>query len=50
MLSRLAAMAGIACENVTRILNDWERRKLMSRPSGYYRLEDKARLEPQVKL
>ena len=45
-----AAMAGIARENVTRILNDWERRKLMSRPSGYYCLEDKAQLERQVKL
>ena len=46
----LAAMAGIARENVTRILNDWERRKLMSRLSGYYCLEDKAQLEDQVEL
>jgi CRP-like cAMP-binding protein len=46
----LAAMAGIARENVTRILNDWERRKLTSRLSGYYCLEDKAQLERQVKL
>jgi CRP-like cAMP-binding protein len=46
----LAAMAGIARENVTRILNDWERRKLMSRPSGYYCLEDKKQLERQLKL
>jgi CRP/FNR family transcriptional regulator, cyclic AMP receptor protein len=46
----LAAMVGIARENVTRILNDWQRRKLMSRPSGYYCLEDKAQLERQVKL
>ena len=43
-------MAGIARENVTRILNDWQRRKLMSRLSGYYCLEDKAQLERQVKL
>ena len=48
--SDLAAMAGIARENVTRILNDWERRKLTSRLSGYYCLEDKAQLEHQVKL
>jgi CRP-like cAMP-binding protein len=34
----LAAMAGIARENVTRILNEWERRKLVSRLSGYYSL------------
>jgi CRP/FNR family transcriptional regulator, cyclic AMP receptor protein len=46
----LAAMAGIARENVTRILNDWQRRKLMSRPSGYYCLENKTQLERQVKL
>jgi CRP-like cAMP-binding protein len=29
--SDLAAMAGIARENVSRILNDWKRRKLVSR-------------------
>jgi CRP/FNR family transcriptional regulator, cyclic AMP receptor protein len=46
----LAAMAGIARENVTRILNDWQRRKLMSRLSGFYCVEDKAQLEYQVKL
>jgi len=45
----LAAMAGIARENVTRILNDWQRRKLVSRLSGYYCLENKALLEHQVK-
>jgi hypothetical protein len=36
--------------NVTRILNDWQRRKLMSRLSGYYCLEYKAQIEHQVKL
>jgi CRP/FNR family transcriptional regulator, cyclic AMP receptor protein len=45
----LAAMADIARENVTRILNDWQRRKLMSRLSGYYCLENKAQLEHQAK-
>jgi len=45
----LAAITGIARENVTRILNDWQRRKLMSRLSGYYCLEDKVQLERQVK-
>jgi CRP/FNR family transcriptional regulator, cyclic AMP receptor protein len=44
----LAAMAGIARENVTRILNDWQRRKMVSRLSGYYCLENKALLEHQV--
>ena len=46
----LAAMAGIARENVTRILNDWQRRKLMSRLAGFYCVEDKAQLEHQVKV
>jgi CRP-like cAMP-binding protein len=46
----IAAMAGTARENVTRVLNDWQRRKLVSRPSGYYCLENKALLEHQVKL
>jgi CRP-like cAMP-binding protein len=46
----LAAMAGIARENVTRILNDCERRKLLSRVSGYYCLENRKQLENQVKL
>jgi CRP/FNR family cyclic AMP-dependent transcriptional regulator len=48
--SDLAAMAGIARENVSRILNDWKRRKLISRLSGYYCLEDKARLQSEAEL
>ena len=40
--SDVAAMAGIARENVSRILNDWIRDKLVSRLSGYYCLENKA--------
>jgi CRP/FNR family transcriptional regulator, cyclic AMP receptor protein len=44
----LAAMAGIARENVTRVLNDWQRRKVVSRLSGYYCLENKALLEHQI--
>ena len=43
--SDVAAMAGIARENVSRILNDWIRDKLLSRLAGYYCLENKARLE-----
>jgi CRP-like cAMP-binding protein len=42
--SDLAAMAGIARENCSRILQDWTRRKLVSRLAGYYCLEDKAAL------
>ena len=45
----LAGMVGIARENATRVLNDWQRRKLISRLSGYYCLENKARLEQQAK-
>jgi CRP-like cAMP-binding protein len=38
----LAAMAGIARENVSRVLHDWENRSLVSRLAGYYCLENKA--------
>ena len=48
--SDLAAMAGIARENVSRILNDWKRRKLVSRLSGYYCLENKAKLQLEAEL
>jgi CRP/FNR family transcriptional regulator, cyclic AMP receptor protein len=48
--SDLAAMAGIARENVSRILNDWKRRGLISRLSGYYCLEDKAKLQSETEL
>jgi CRP-like cAMP-binding protein len=48
--SDLAAMAGIARENVSRILNDWKRRKLVSRLSGYYCFENKAELEHEAEL
>jgi CRP/FNR family transcriptional regulator, cyclic AMP receptor protein len=48
--SDLAAMAGIARENVSRILNDWKRRKLVSRLSGYYCLENKVELQNEAEL
>ena len=41
-------MAGIARENVNRVLKDWERRKIVSCRSGYYCLEDKSKLEREV--
>ena len=34
--SDLAAMAGIARENVSRVVNDWANRSLVSRLAGYY--------------
>lgn len=46
----LAAMAGIARENVNRILADWKRKKLVSRLSGYYCLESRSKLESEVNL
>jgi CRP/FNR family cyclic AMP-dependent transcriptional regulator len=46
--SELAAMAGIARENVNRILADWKRRKLVSRFSGYYCLENPPQLEKEA--
>jgi CRP/FNR family cyclic AMP-dependent transcriptional regulator len=44
----LAAMAGIARENVSRIVNEWMRVKIITRHSGYYCLEDPARLEREI--
>jgi CRP/FNR family cyclic AMP-dependent transcriptional regulator len=48
--SDIAAMAGVARENVSRLLNDWKRRKLVSRLSGYYCLENKAQLLHEAEL
>jgi CRP-like cAMP-binding protein len=48
--SDVAAMAGIARENVSRILNHWVRDKLVSRLSGYYCLEDNAKLKRESEL
>jgi CRP/FNR family cyclic AMP-dependent transcriptional regulator len=35
----VAAMAGIARENVSRVLNEWMRAKVLSRHAGYYCIE-----------
>lgn len=43
--SDLAAMAGVARENVSRVLSDWSRRKLVTRSNGYYCLHDIATLQ-----
>jgi CRP/FNR family transcriptional regulator, cyclic AMP receptor protein len=48
--SDLAAMTGIARENLSRILNDWKRRKVVSRLSGYYCIENKAQLQNEAEL
>jgi CRP-like cAMP-binding protein len=41
----LAAMAGIARENLSRILQDWMEDKVVSRLAGYYCVEHKEALE-----
>ena len=43
--SDLAVMAGIARENVSRVLSDWKRRKVVSKSKGYYCLQDIATLK-----
>jgi hypothetical protein len=40
----------IARANVSRILNEWKRHNLVSRLSGYYCLENKARLKAEAEL
>ena len=44
----IAAMAGIARENVSRILNEWKRQSVVSRLSGYYCLENPQILEREA--
>jgi CRP/FNR family transcriptional regulator, cyclic AMP receptor protein len=44
----LAAMAGIARENVSRVLNDWTSRSLVRRLAGYYCLDDRAALQRET--
>ncbi len=48
--SDLAAMTGVARETVNRILNDWKRRKAVSRLTGYYCLENKAILQKEADM
>ena len=46
--SDLAAMAGIARENVSRVLKEWTTRSLVSRLAGYYCLENKAAIKREA--
>jgi CRP-like cAMP-binding protein len=46
--SDLAAMAGVARENVSRVFSDWTKRKTISRSSGFYCLNDIATLKRSV--
>lgn len=44
----LAAMSGVARENVNRVLGDFQRSKVVSRSSEAYRIDDRAELEREV--
>jgi CRP/FNR family transcriptional regulator, cyclic AMP receptor protein len=44
----IAAMAGVARENTNRILSEWKRRKVVTKSSGSYRIDDKAKLEREI--
>ena len=44
----LAAMAGVARENVSRVMSDWKRNQVVTRSSGFYRLSDIAALKRSI--
>ena len=44
----LAAMAGVARENLSRVLQDWIRGSMLSRLAGYYCIENKQALEREA--
>jgi CRP/FNR family cyclic AMP-dependent transcriptional regulator len=46
--SDFAAMAGIARENISRILNKWMRDKIISRHAGYYCIEAREKVEKLI--
>jgi CRP/FNR family cyclic AMP-dependent transcriptional regulator len=46
--NEVAAMAGVARENVSRTLNEWMRQKLLSRASGFYTIENRKQLEREA--
>jgi CRP/FNR family cyclic AMP-dependent transcriptional regulator len=48
--SDLAAMAGIARENVSRVLKEWTNRKWLARLAGYYCLENRKAIEGEAEL
>jgi len=48
--SDLAAMAGIARENVSRVLQEWMRGKIVSRLAGYYCIENAQALRREANI
>jgi hypothetical protein len=43
-------MTGIARESASRIINDWQRCKMITRLSGYYCIENKDQLQREAEL
>ena len=48
--SDLAAMAGVARENVSSMMSDWRKRNLLVHSSQYYRINDVAALVREIKV
>ena len=46
----LAALAGVARENVSRAMSDWRKRKLITRAENHYCINDIAALDPKLNL
>jgi CRP/FNR family cyclic AMP-dependent transcriptional regulator len=46
----LAAMAGVARENVSRAMSEWRQRRLVVRSSTYYRINDRKALEHEMRM
>ena len=46
--NEVAAMAGVARENVSRTLNEWMRQKLVSRTGGFYTIENRKLIEAEA--
>lgn len=46
--NEVAAMAGVARENVSRTLNEWMRQKLLSRAGGFYTIENRKLIEKET--
>jgi CRP-like cAMP-binding protein len=44
----IAAIAGVARENTSRVLREWERKKLVTKSSGAYRIDDRAKLKGEI--
>jgi CRP/FNR family transcriptional regulator, cyclic AMP receptor protein len=46
--SDLAALAGVARENVSRVMSEWQRRRVVTRSKGYYCLNAVETLRAQL--